>query len=292
MTENFPKNVEVVIIGGGIIGCSTAYHLAKAGCKNVVLIERNELTSGTTWHSAAQVRQIRSSKNLTQMVQYSTQLYASLEEETSLPTGWSQCGSISIATNKERLTHIQRQASLARAFNIEVHEITAQDVQKHWPLAYTDDIIAAVYSPTDGRVDPKLTSYALIAAAKNNGVQVFEHCAATGIKTQNGHVTAVETELGTIQCEKIVDCAGAWGRQVANMASASAPMYACEHLYIVTEPINEITKPLPIMSDHDGWLYMRDHEGGLLVGCFEQKAKPLDINTLPANFSFGITLGP
>ena len=179
MSTSFPQEADVVIIGSGIIGSSTAYHLGKMGCKGVVLLERHQIASGTTWHSAAQVRQLRSSKNLTQMVQHSTRVYANLEAETGLPTGWRQCGSISIATNQERLIHIQRQASLARAFDIEIHEIDVTEVKRLWPAAYTDDIIGAIYSPTDGRVEPKETALALIAGAKQHGVQVFENTKVT-----------------------------------------------------------------------------------------------------------------
>ncbi|MEM7538195.1 MAG: FAD-dependent oxidoreductase [Chloroflexota bacterium] len=287
-TNALPVETKVVIIGGGIIGCSTAYHLTKMGCRDVVMVERNEVTSGTTWHSAAQVRQLRSTKNMTQLVRYSQQLYSSLETEMGMPTGWHGVGSISIATNQERLTHIRRQASLARNFELETQEISRADVQAMWPLAYTDDIISAVFVPSDGRVNPSLVSKALLHAAQQNGLQLFERTAATGFTKQSGRIASVKTTRGEIKCEAVVDCAGAWGREVASKAGVSAPLYACEHLYIVSEPVAGLEKPLPTLSDHDGWLYCRDHEGGLLIGCFEPKAKPLDIRALPDDFAFGV----
>ena len=183
-----PAAAGAVVIGGGVIGCSAAYHLAKMGCRDVAILERRRLTCGTTWHSAGQVRQLRSTRNLTELIRYSTRLYASLEAETGQGTGWLECGSISIVTNPDRLTHVKRQASLARAFDVDVEVIDAGRVGELWPLMRTDDIIGTVYSPTEGRVNPSDLSLALVKGAKAMGVRVVEGAPVTGFRTQNGRM--------------------------------------------------------------------------------------------------------
>jgi len=288
MSNDLPSEAQIVVVGGGIIGCSTAYHLAKLGCRDVVLLERSKLTSGTTWHSSALVRQLRSSESLTRLIQYSTKLYGSLEAETGQATGWVQTGSLSIATNPERLTHIRRQASLARAFGIEAYEISVAEAKRIWPLMNVDDVIGAVFSATDGRVNPSDLCAALIKGAKANGVRVFEDTPVTGFDLHNGRVVAAQTAQGRITCEAVVDCAGLWGRHVAAMAGVAAPLYACEHFDVYTEPIEGVSSHLPTLGNHDGYLYLRDEVGGLLVGCFEPRGKPLDLRNLPPDFSFGL----
>jgi len=286
MKSNFPKQTSIVIIGGGIMGCSTAYHLTKNGCQDVILLERAKLTCGTTWHSAAQVRQLRSTESLTRLVQKSVNLYSNLEKETGQATGWKETGSLSIANNQDRLTHIRRQASLSRAFGIGAEEITVKKAAEKWPLMRNDDLLGAVYSPSDGRVNPSDVCAALVKASKSRGLTVIEDTPVTGISTKNGWVTSIQTSKGEISCEKIVNCAGIWGRQVAGMAGVAAPLHACEHFYLLTEIINSINGPLPTLSDHDGHLYLRDEGGGLLIGCFEPKAKSLDLEKIPPDFAF------
>ena len=288
MRNNFPKHAQIVIIGGGIMGCSTAYHLMKNGCRDVILLERAKLTSGTTWHSAAQVRQLRSTESLTKLVQNSVNLYSSLEEETGQATGWKQSGSLSIATNQDRLTHIRRQASLSKAFGIGAEEISVSEAAEKWPLMRSDDIIGTVYSPSDGRVSPSDICTALIKGAKSKGLQVFEDTPVTGIRSENGRIAAVQTAEGEITCETVVNCAGIWGRKIAAMVGVSAPLHACEHFYLLTELMDSVTVPLPTLSDHDGHLYLRDEGGGLLIGCFEPQGKALDIGTLPEDFAFDL----
>ena len=283
-----PDAAQIVIVGGGIMGCSSAYHLAELGCTDVVLVERSKLTSGTTWHSAAQVRALRSSVGLTQLARYSATLYSRLGEETGQQTGWRQCGSLSIATHADRLTHILRQASLARAFGIEVHEVDRQEVQRLWPLANTEDVIGGVYSPGDGRVNPSDTCAALIKAAKARGVRVFEDTAVTNIKVANGRVCGVDTPAGSIACETVVTCSGLWSRQVGLMAGVAVPLHACEHYALITKPIEGMTSTTPILGDHDGCLYIREEVGGLLAGSFEPDAKPLAVEDLPVGFSFDL----
>ncbi len=288
MNSDIPSQAQIVVIGGGIIGCSVAYHLAKLGCRDVVLLERCKLTSGTTWHSSALVRQLRSTENLTRLIQYSTKLYAALESETGQATGWLQTGSLGIATSSDRLTHLLRQASLAKAFGIDAHEVSAAEAKRLWPLINVDDVIGAVFSPSDGRVNPTDLCAALIKGAKADGVRVLEDLPVTGFDLHNGRVAAVRTKHGRMMCETVVNCAGLWGRQVAAMAGVAAPLYACEHFAAYTEPIEGIEGHLPTLGDHDGYLYLRDEVGGLLVGCFEPKGKALDLSDLSPDFSFGL----
>jgi 4-methylaminobutanoate oxidase (formaldehyde-forming) len=254
MNESPPEHTQIVVIGGGIMGCSTAYHLTKNGCRDVILLERAKLTSGTTWHSAAQVRQLRSTESLTRLVQHSVELYSSLEAETGQATGWKQTGSLSIATNPDRLTHIRRQASLSRAFGIGAEEIPVAEASGKWPLMRSNDVIGAVHSPSDGRVSPSDICAALVKGATSRGLRVFEDTPVTGIRTQNGRVAAVQTAQGEITCESIINCAGLWGHRIAGMAGVAAPLHACEHFYLLTEPLDSITEPLPTLSDHDGHL--------------------------------------
>ncbi len=290
MKEQQPldSSADVVIIGGGIMGCSTAYHLCKHSDKKVMLLERNKLTSGTTWHSAAQVRQLRSSQNLTRLVQDSVKLYSQLEAETGQATGWVQEGSISIATHRDRLLHIRREAALAQVFGIDVEEISPAEVKSRWPLVNTEDIIGAVYSPLDGRVNPSDVCAALSKSIRRNDGVIREDTAVTGMRRSGRRIMGVETDTGFIECETVVITGGLWSRAIGELAGVSVPLYACEHYYLLTQPIAGIQGHLPTLSDHDGFLYLRDEGGGLLVGCFEPQGKPIDISELPEDFSFGL----
>ncbi|MCB2101446.1 MAG: FAD-dependent oxidoreductase [Rhodobacterales bacterium] len=283
-----PAHAGAVVIGGGILGCSTLYHLAKEGCRDVVLLERQQLTSGTTWHSAAQVRQLRSSRNLTELIRYSAKLYAELEEETGQSTGWMRTGSLSIATNADRFTHIKRQASLARLFGIPVNVLTPAEAKALWPMMNADDLVGAVHSPDDGRVNPSDLCQALVKGAKARGARVFEHTTVTGFVIEGGRVRGVETDRGTIRTDVAVNCAGLWGRHVGRLAGVDIPLYACEHFYLLTKPIDGITPHGPTLSDHDGHLYIRDEVGGLLVGCFEPQARAVAVADLPRDFAFDL----
>lgn len=288
MPDSFPTAARVVVIGGGVMGCSTAYHLAKAGCRDVVLLERKQLTSGTSWHSAAQVRALRSSENLTRMIQYSAELYASLEAETGQSTGWLRTGSLSLATNAERFTHIKRQASLARLFGVEAEVISAEEAGRLWPLIRTDDVVGAVWSPEDGRVNPSDLCAALTRAARANGATIVEDAPVTGFTVANGRVTGVRTQHGAIACEAIALCAGLWSHAVAALAGVSAPLHACEHFYLLTRPMEAVEGHLPTLGDHDAHLYLRDDVGGLLVGSFEPNARAIGLDRLPKDFAFDL----
>lgn len=286
--SNLPAQASVVVIGGGIMGCSTLYHLAKMGVSDAILLERNKLTSGTTWHSAAQVRALRHSHNLTRMIQYSVDLYSQLEQETGQNVGWIQKGSLSIATNPDRLTHIKRQEALAHAYGIDAKSISVGEAKERWPLMNAEDVLGAVWSPEDGRVSPSDVCAALVKAAKGLGAKLFENTGVTGILTENGKITGVETSQGTVMCDAIALCTGLWSREVGAMAGAEVPALACEHFYLLTKPIDGITGNMPTLSDHDNHLYVRDDSGGLLVGCFEPMGKPIAPGILDEAFEFGL----
>lgn len=288
MVKECPTHASVVIIGGGIMGASTLYHLAKLGVTDAILLERNKLTSGTTWHSAAQVRALRHSRNLTRMIQYSVDLYSQLEQETGQSVGWIQEGSLSIATTQDRLTHVRRQAALAQAFGVEATEIAVEEAKERWPLMNADDVLGAVWSPADGRVSPSDVCAALVKGAKTLGAKLFEDTGVTGILTENGRVRGVETTSGTVTCDAIALCGGLWSRELGEMAGARVPLWPCEHFYLLTKPIDGITGNMPTLSDHDNHLYIRDDSGGLLVGCFEPMGKAIKPGILDGSFEFGL----
>lgn len=281
-----PNHASVIVIGGGVMGCSTLYHLAKAGVSDAILLERNQLTSGTTWHSAAQVRALRSSKNLTDLISYSVSLYSSLEQETGQSTGWINKGSISIATNADRLAFIKRQESLAHLYGVEACSISSGEAQERWPLMNTDDVLGAVWSPGDGRVGPSDLCAALIKGAKSRGTQIFENTGVIAIHTKNDKIIGLETTAGSIRCDAIALCSGLWSRKNAAMAGVDIPVWPCEHFYLLTNPVEGIEGNLPTLSDHDSHLYIRDDSGGLLVGCFEPVGKAIDPEKIGEDFAF------
>lgn len=284
--SSLPAHASVVVIGGGIMGCSTLYHLAHAGVSDAVLLERNKLTSGTTWHSAAQVRALRSTQNMTDLIRYSISLYSGLEKETGQNVGWINKGSLSIATNEDRLIHIRRQDVLAQLFGVRAETISPEAAKERWPLMYGDDIIGAVWSPDDGRVSPSDLCAALVKGAKAHGASIFEDTGILAIITKGGRIIGVETTSGYIQTEAIALCAGLWSREVGAMAGAKVPVWPCEHFYLLTKAVPGVEGNLPTLSDHDGHLYIRDDSGGLLIGCFEPMGKALDPDRLGADFAF------
>ncbi len=281
-----PSHASVVVIGGGVIGCSTLYHLAKAGVSDAILLERNQLTSGTTWHSAAQVRALRSSKNLTDLIKYSVDLYSSLEAETGQSTGWINKGSLSIATNQDRLTFIKRQEALAHLYDVEARSISVDEARERWPLMNTEDVIGAVWSPDDGRVGPSDLCSALVKGAKSHGAKIFEDTGVIAVLTDANKIVGLETTAGLIRCDAIALCTGLWSRKNAALADVDIPVWPCEHFYLLTNPVDGISGNLPTLSDHDSHLYIRDDSGGLLVGCFEPKGKPIDPDRIGEDFAF------
>lgn len=288
-----PTHARTVVIGGGVIGCSIAYHLAREGRSDIVVLERSKLTSGTTWHAAGLVRRLRPSATLTRLIDYSIDLYDMLESETGQATGWTQTGSLTLATNQDRLTNIKRQVSLGRAFGLEAEVVDATRAQDLWPLIDVDDVIGAVWSPADGRVNPSDVALALSKGARARGVQIFEDRAVTGLQKKAGRISGVEVGEHVIQADEVVIACGLWSREVAAMAGAHMPLYACEHFYILTKPLPEIQAlgpgaHLPTLNDQDAFLYARDDVEGLLVGSFEPNAKGLPLNRLPDGFSFDL----
>ena len=281
-----PNQAQVVIIGGGVIGCSLAYHLTKLGWTDVVLLERKELTSGTTWHAAGLVGQLRATKNMTMLAQYTSELYATLEEETGQATGFKQNGSISVAPDAGRFEELKRGASMAKCFGLEVEVISPSEALEIYPLLNIDDLVGAVFLPKDGQTNPIDVTQAMAKGAKMRGAKILENVRVSGIQIKDGCATGVKTEQGDILAEIVVNCAGLWGRQVGLMAGVQVPLYAAEHFYIVTDDIG-LPPNLPVLRDPSSWIYAKEDAGKMLVGCFEPKSKPRPLNTIPEDFSFG-----
>lgn len=283
-----PTQAQVVIIGGGIIGTSVAYHLAKLGWTDTVLLEQGQLSSGTTWHAAGLVGQLRSHANMTGLIQYSTELYSQLESETGLATGWNNCGSVSVARTEDRMTVLRRSAASARAQGIDIEVITPSEAAKLWPLMATDDLKGAVWLPGDGKANPTDLTQSLAKGARQNGVKVFEKIRVTNVETENGAVSAVVTEQGTIKTEYVINCAGQWARKIGQMCGVSVPLHSAEHMYIVTEQIEGVKPDLPVMRDPDGYIYFKEEVGGLVMGGFEPEAKPWGMDGIPDDFEFSL----
>lgn len=273
--SSLPGEAPVVVIGGGVMGLSTLYHLAREGITDAILVERDQLTSGTTWHSAAQVRALRSSRNLTELARYSIALYRALEEETGQGTGWINAGSLSIATTPDRMIHVRRQEALAHLFGLAAEWLSPAEAAERWPLMRADDLLGAVWSSADGRVGASDLAAALAKGARARGAGIFEETRVTGLLTRRGRIAGVETDRGTVRTGALALCAGLWSRDLAAMAGYPAPLWPCEHYYLLTGPVPGLTGNLPTLGDHDAHLYIRDDSGGLLVGCFEPRARPL-----------------
>ena len=283
---SIPSHARVVIIGGGIVGCSVAYHLAKRGCTDVLLLERRRLTCGTTWHAAGLVGQLRATQNLTRLAQYTTQLYEGLERETGQATGFKQVGSIAVAASEARFEELKRGASMARCFGLEVQILSPAAAKERWPLLATDGLVGAVFLPKDGQTNPVDTTQALARGARNGGVRICEDVKVTAIRTAQGRVTGVATPEGEIRADVVVNCAGMWAREVGGWANVSVPLHAAEHFYIVTEPIPGLAAGLPVLRDADACTYFKEDTGKLLVGWFEPQAKPWGERGIPENFAF------
>ena len=283
-----PDTARVVIIGGGIIGASVVYHLAHIGCKDVVLLERDEITSGTTWHAAGLMVTFGStSETSTEMRKYSRELYARLEQETGQATGLNQCGFIEVATDADRLQEYRRVATFNRYCGIDVIEISPDEVRDLFPIARTDDISAGFYVKDDSRVNPVDVTMALVKGARMQGVKILTGTAATGVTQKNGRVRCVSTEKGSIACEYVVNCAGMWARQFGAEHGVSIPNQAAEHYYLITDDIDGLSRDWPVLEDPSHYGYFREEVGGLLIGLFEPACAPWNIGRIPNNFSFG-----
>ncbi len=286
MSKQLPSSAQVVIVGGGVIGCSIAYHLTKVGITDVVLLERKTLTCGTTWHAAGLVPTLRASYNMSMLANYSASLYDTLEAETGQATGFVRNGSLTIATNKERLAEIKRGASMAKVAGFPCDVISPEQAKEMWPLLNVDDVIGAIHLPMDGMASPVDVTQALAKGARMGGAKIFENTKVLDMKTRDGKVAGVVTEHGDIDAEFVVNCAGMWARDFGRKAGVNVPLHAAEHFYVVTESMPDLAEGLPTMRDMDGYCYYKPDAGKLLVGMFEPGAKPWGMDGIPDDFSF------
>jgi len=281
-----PKSAKTVIIGGGIIGCSTAYHLAKMGYRDTVLLERKKLTSGTTFHAAGLVGQLRSSANITQLLGYSVDLYNKLEEETGLGTGWKMNGGLRLACTEERWTEVKRQATTAHSFGLDMQLLTPKEAQDLWPLMDIGDVIGAAFLPTDGQANPSDITQALAKGARNNGATIMEDTKVLSVEVDAGVIKGVHTDKGFIECEKVVCCAGQWSRDLAATVGVNVPLIPVEHQYMVTEVIEGVPKNLPTLRDPDRLTYYKEEVGGLVMGGYEPNPIPWAMDGIPKDFHY------
>ncbi len=281
-----PPSARVVIIGGGIVGCSTAYHLAKMGVDDVVLLERAKLTSGSTFHAAGLVGQLRSSANVTQLLKYSVDLYDRLESVTGLATGWKQNGGLRLACNDARMVELKRQATTAHSFGLDMEILTAKQAQDLWPLMDVSDVLGAAFLPTDGQANPSDVTQSLAKGARDAGAHIVENCSVTAISVKHGRVSGVDTDLGEIETDVVVNCAGQWAREVGRMAGVNVPLVSVEHQYMVTEQIEGAYGTLPTLRDPDRLVYFKEEVGGLIMGGYEPNPKPWAVNGVPRDFNF------
>jgi 4-methylaminobutanoate oxidase (formaldehyde-forming) len=286
MSRQLPSHAQVVIIGGGVIGCSVAYHLTKLGWRDAVLLERKVLTSGTTWAAAGLVGQLWASSALTKLAKYGTELYSRLEAETGQTTGFVRSGSLRVARTESRKREYDRAAGMARAFGVEIEQISFEEARRLWPPMKTDDLAAVYYQPNDGHTSPVDTARAMAKGAQMGGASIFEGIKVTGIELENSAVCAVNTDQGNIACEYVVNCGGMWGRELGKMVGVSVPLHAAEHMHITTSAIEGVYHKMPVLRDMDGYIYFKQEGDGLLMGGFEPKAKPWGTEGIPDSFEF------
>ncbi len=289
MNKSLPKSAKVVVIGGGVAGCSVAYHLSKFGWKDTILLERDQLTSGTTWHAAGLVGQLGASSVITKLRKYSLDLYKELEKTTGLSTGLKQNGAITVASSKERLQELLRQATTAQLFDVEVEILDKNKTKQIYPVINSDDVFGSVYMPKDGQADPVGVTNVLAKAAKMEGAKIFEKTPVKKILVKNKKIIGVETNQGKVECEYVVLATGMWSRQIGEDIGVSIPLYPNEHFYIITEPMKDLPQNLPVLRDYNACLYLKEDAGKMLVGIFEPGAKPAfkDTGRVPEDFSFG-----
>jgi glycine cleavage system aminomethyltransferase T/glycine/D-amino acid oxidase-like deaminating enzyme len=291
-----PERARIIVVGGGIVGCSTAYHLGRLGEKDVLLLEQGALTCGTTWHAAGLVGQMRPNRNMTRMSKYGIELYATLEAETGLATGWKACGSVNVARTPERMQVLRRQLALARSFGVDCEEIGAARAGELFPVMRSDDLQGAIWIPGDGKVNPADLTMSLARGARQRGVRIVEGAEVLGVKTRTcgsgSHVVGIrvrhDDDERDIECETLVNCAGQWARQFGELAGVNVPLWSAEHFYIVTDRIDGVHPDLPVMRDPDGFIYYKEEVGGLVMGGFEPKAKPWPVDPVPSTFRFAL----
>ncbi|MGE3528369.1 MAG: FAD-dependent oxidoreductase [Methyloceanibacter sp.] len=284
--SELPSSAKIVIVGGGIVGCSVAYHLGKMGITDALLLERGKLTCGSTWHAAGLVGQLRTSANITQLLGYSVALYDKLEQETGLATGWKRNGGLRLACNPERWTEVKRQATTATSFGLDMHLLTPKEAQELWPLMQIDDVVGAAFLPTDGQASPSDITMSLAKGARMAGVKIAEGVTVTGIEVEDGRVRAVVTDRGHIACDKLVICAGQWSRALGRMAGVNIPLVSVQHQYLITERIEGVASNLPTLRDPDRLTYWKEEVGGLVMGGYEPNPKPWAMEGLPDGFEF------
>lgn len=283
---SLPSHASVVIVGGGVAGCSVAYHLTQIGVTDVVLLERKQLTCGTTWHAAGLVGQLRATRNLTELARYTADLFHSLESETGQATGFKQNGSISVAKTQERLEELKRGASMGKTFGLAIDLLSPAEIRERWPLLEVGDIVGGVFLPKDGQTNPIDTTLALIKGAKQRGARVFENTGVSRILVERGRAVGVETAGGAIRADTVVLCGGMWSHGLAAEVGAAVPLHAAEHFYIVTEPIPGLPSNLPVLRVPDECAYYKEDAGKILMGCFEPVAKPWGMNGIAEDFCF------
>ena len=286
MSTQIPDQAQLVIIGGGIVGCSLAYHLAKIGWKDVVVLERKELASGTTWAAAGLLTQLRQNQEMTNLAKYGIECFAGLEAETGMATGFRQNGALAVCQTEDRKKELLRAAAMARAFNIEMNEVSLEEAGELVPGMSTDDLVAAFYLPKDGVTNPIETTRALAKGAKMGGAKIFENVLVTDIKTEKGAVCGVTTDQGDIKSEYVVNCAGMWGRQIGQLVDVSIPLHAAEHMHAVTLPIEGLKKHFPTVRDFDGETYFKSESDGILFGGFEEVSKPWGMEGIPNDIMY------
>jgi len=289
MKSNLPKSCKVIVIGGGVAGTSCAYHLAKFGWKDVVLLERDQLTSGTTWHAAGLIGQLGATSTITKLRKYSLDLYKDLEKKTGLSTGLKQNGAITVASTKQRMHELLRQATTAQLSDVEVEILDQKKIKDLYPVVYNEDLVGGVYMPNDGQADPVGVTNVLAKAAKAEGAKIFEKTPVKKILIKKNRIYGVEINEGIIECEYVVLASGMWSRQIGEDIGVSVPLYPNEHFYVITEPIQNLPKDLPVLRDYNACLYLKEDAGKMLVGIFEPNAKPAfkEKGRVPDDFSFG-----
>jgi 4-methylaminobutanoate oxidase (formaldehyde-forming) len=282
----FPTQARVVVIGGGIVGCSVVYHLCKLGWTDVVLLERAKLTSGSTFHAAGLVGQLRSSASITRLLKNSVELYAEIEAETGQATGWKMNGGLRLACNRERMTELRRQATTAHSFGLEMHLLTPKEAGKMWPLMETRDLEGAAFLPSDGQINPTDITQALVRGARDLGARVIEDCPVTAIGVTDARVVSVSTAEGDMACEAVVNCAGQWAAEVGRLAGVVVPVTSVQHQYMVSEPMDNVTPDLPTLRDPDRLIYFKEDAGRLVMGGYETNPKPWATDGIPEGFHF------
>ncbi|MEM7463014.1 MAG: FAD-dependent oxidoreductase [Pseudomonadota bacterium] len=283
---NLPSQTQIVVIGGGIIGCSTAYHLARDHDVDVILVEQGKLTSGSTWHAAGLVGQLRSSASITQVLKYSVDLYRELADQTGLETGWKMTGCLRLATNQDRWTEYKRLATTARSFGMEMHLVSPDEVKRMMPQLEVDDLVGASWLPTDGQASPSDITQSLAKGARMHGARIFEGVQVTGFEMEDGRIASVKTDKGDIACEKVINCAGQWARQIGQMAGINVPLQPVQHQYVITEPIDGLDTDAPTVRDPDRRTYFKEEVGGLVFGGYEPNPIPCTTGDVPDDWEF------